>query len=116
MAESFDKAQAAARWRLHAWLLGLAYLALGVGYYGTFADMVGVWSHSSTFNHCFLIPFIAVYLGYTKRPQLEYCAPSVSLYGVAYVALNGLLWIAGEVMSTAFFMHLAVVGMAIRSA
>lgn len=116
MAESFDKSQAAARWRLHAGLLGLAYLALGVGYYGTFADMVGVWSHSSTFNHCFLIPFIAVYLGYTKRPQLEYCAPSVSLYGVAYVALNGLLWIAGEVMSTAFFMHLAVVGMAIGSA
>jgi EpsI family protein len=86
LAESFDKSQAAARWRLHAGLLGLAYLALGVGYYGTFADMVGVWSHSSTFNHCFLIPFIAVYLGYTKRPQLEYCAPSVSLHGVAYVA------------------------------
>jgi len=106
----------ASRWRLHALLLGVAYLALGVGFAGTFANLVGIWTNSSTFNHCFLIPFIAVYLGYTRRDELERHAPSVSMWGLAFVAANGVLWMLGEVMSLAVFMHAAVVGMIIGCA
>ena len=96
--------------------LGVAVAALGLVFYDTFANMVGVWNHSSTFNHCFLIPFIAVYLGLSKREQLARTMPAVSLLGLSYIAVNTLVWLGGELMSVAFAMHLAVVGMLIGAA
>lgn len=115
MVETTDKLRFASRWRLHASLLAAALVALGLGYGDTLANLVNVWSTSSTFNHCFLIPFIAIFLAYHKRPELERCAPSVSAWGLAYIAVNALLWVLGEVMSLAVFMHAAVVGMIIGS-
>lgn len=111
-----DNTHIAARWRVHGLLLLAACAVLALGYWQTFTDLVGVWSTSSTFNHCFLIPFIALYLGYTKIEELERLAPSVSGYGVLYIVANALLWLAGEVMSLAVFMHAAVVGMLIGCA
>lgn len=116
LADLNDHSGIASRWLLHALLLAFAYGVLGFGYAATFVDLAGVWANSSTFNHCFLIPFIAVYLGYTKRPELEQCAPLVSVYGLVYIAGNALLWTLGEVMSLAVLMHLAVVGMVIGCA
>ena len=103
-------------WRTHLTLLAVVVSAVGVVFYDTFADMVGVWNHSSTFNHCFLIPFIAFYLGLTKRTQLAATMPAVSWLGLAYMAVNVLVWLGGELMSVAFAMHLAVVGMLIGAA
>ena len=113
MAEERARPAIVAGWRRHASLLGIAYLVLGVGFYATFANMIGVWNHSSTFNHCFLIPFIAIYLGYGQRDQLARIKPETSIGGLLFVLANGVLWLLGEVMSLAFFMHAAVVGMII---
>lgn len=85
-------------------------------FYPTFANMVGVWNHSSTFNHCFLIPFIAVYLGLSKRPQLATTMPALSWWGLGYMALNTVVWLGGALVSVAFATHLAVVGMLIGAA
>ena len=103
-------------WRRHLIVLGVVGVALGVVFYATVANMVGVWSHSSTFNHCFLIPFIACYLGLSKREQLAAMMPTVSWLGLGYMALNSLVWLGGELMSIAFATHLAVVGMLIGAA
>lgn len=103
-------------WRRHLLWFAAALGALAAVHFDTFADMVGVWEHSSTFNHCFLIPFIAAYLALDKRSQVATIAPGLSLYGLLYVALNSVLWLVGDVMSVAFGMHLAVVGMLIGSA
>ena len=102
-----------APWGKPLTLLALGYGLLGVIFAATFANMIGVWNHSSTFNHCFLIPFIALYMGYDKRSQLATMRPAVAVYGLLYVALNSLLWLVGELMSVAVFMHAAVVGMII---
>ena len=103
-------------WRRHLIWLGVLVAVVGLVFYGTFANMVGVWNHSSTFNHCFLIPFIACYLGYSKREQLAATMPAVSWIGLGYLALNVLVWMGGELMSVAFATHLAVVGMLIGAA
>lgn len=103
----------ATAWRTHLVLLVAAYAVLVAAFFDTFANMVGVWAHSSTFNHCFLIPFIAAYLGLTKRAQLAVTMPAVSGYGLIYILLNSLLWLVGELMSVAFAMHAAVIGMLI---
>ena len=103
----------AAAWRTHLLLLVAAYVVLVAAFYDTFANMVGVWAHSSTFNHCFLIPVIATYLGLTKRAQLAVTMPAVSSFGLIYILLNSLLWLVGELMSVAFVMHAAVIGMLI---
>ena len=106
----------AAAWSRHLALLGAAYGLLGLIFFDTFANMVGVWAHSSTFNHCFLIPFIAAYMASTKRQELEILMPAVSSYGVAYVLCNGLVWLTGQLMSVAFLTHVGVVGMLIGAA
>ena len=103
-------------WRRHLILLGIVIAVLGFVFYDTFANMVGVWDHSSTFNHCFLIPFIAAYLGLSKRDQLAATMPAVSWFGLGYMVLNILVWLGGTLMSVAFATHLAVVGMLIGAA
>lgn len=88
-------------------------VAVLAGFHATFADMVLVWWTSSTFNHCFLILPIAVYLGAQHRERLARTAPGTSVAGAVYAFANGLLWVCAELMSVAFFAHLAVVGMLI---
>lgn len=105
-----------AAWHRHLLALAVVVAVVAAVFYDTFSNMVGVWNHSSTFNHCFLIPFIALYLGLSKRQQLAATMPALSLLGLGYIALNTLVWLGGALMSVAFAMHLAVVGMLIGAA
>ena len=116
MVSELSELELASVWRRHLLWFSAALGALGVVHFDTFADMVGVWEHSSTFNHCFLIPFIAAYLALDKRGEVAAIAPDLSVFGLLYVALNSVLWLVGDVMSVAFGMHMAVVGMLIGSA
>jgi exosortase A len=97
-------------WRSRIGLVVLTWLSIIGVYFATAADMVRIWSTSSTFNHCFLIVPIAFYLGFQHRDVFAKMAPSTSYLGVAFIALNSLLWLAGETMNIAFFGHLALVG------
>ena len=103
-------------WFRHGLILGLGWLALAAVFAPTFANMVGVWWHSSTFNHCFLIPVIAGYLAWHKQPQLAACAPSIAGAGVLYILANGFLWVLGSLAALAALTHLAIVGMLIGMA
>lgn len=102
-----------ARWRERLPLLLVALLAALAAQYATLADMVGIWWHSSTFNHCFLILPIALGLGWTRRAEVTACAPGLSWWGVGYALANGLLWLAGATLSIAFLQHVALVGLVI---
>jgi exosortase A len=103
----------AVAWRRHAAAAAFALLALGLLYHETFVEMVGIWSRSQTFNHCFLVLPIALYLGYTKRHVLARLTPGTSALGAAWLAANGIAWLAGHVLSAAALEHAAAVGLLI---
>lgn len=100
-------------WPARARVVALAWLVVIAIYFPTFADMVRVWSTSSTFNHCFLILPIALYMAAQRRELLDDLSPGTSGWGIAFLLGNSLLWVAGDVMNLAFFTHLAVIGMLI---
>ena len=102
-----------AAWRQRLALLAVMVAALLAAFLPTYADMVRIWSTSSTFNHGFLVVPIALYLGSRRRADLAGIAPGVSVWGVTFTFANVMLWIGGDLMSVAFFKHLAVTGMLI---
>ena len=111
MANAAPFAATTSAWRARVETLILAWLVVIGGYFATFADMVRVWSTSSTFNHCFLIVPIAVYLALQRRETLTGLAPATSFMALAFVLGNSLLWTLGDLMNIAFIKHLAVVGL-----
>lgn len=112
-AAPIEQARLAADWRRSAMFFAVTLAALALGYHATFADMVRVWSTASTFNHCFLILPISLFLIWERRAEVARIAPAPSLLGVGYVGVNALLWLTGEVLGIAFFQHAAAVGMLI---
>lgn len=96
-------------WRRRLVLVGLAFAVTIAGFASTVADMVGIWWTSSTFNHCFLIPPIAIYMAATRWDEVTAAAPATSLWAVPALLAAGLLWLCGTVVSIAFFQHVAFV-------
>jgi len=103
-------------WRLQGLLVGLCLALVLLVYRDTTLDMVNVWNTSSTFNHCFLIPLLSLWLVWDKRAQLARIPPATSVWGLAYMLPNTGLWLAGALLDIAFFQHLALVGLLIGAA
>ncbi len=62
-------------WRRRGLWLGLAWLGLGVVYGPVVADMLRLWTTTTSYNHCFLILPIALFLAWQRRRQAS--APSL---------------------------------------
>lgn len=89
--------------------LGLS-LALAVSlYFATYADMVSIWWRSGTFNHCFLILPISLYLIHQRRDELLRLSPRPSALGLLALLAAGLLWGLGQAADVMVAQHLAVV-------
>ncbi len=100
---------------VQAWRAPLAGLAvvlgvLAIAQFGTYADMVRIWTESSTFNHCFLIPALSLMLAWERRQELLALTPVPSVAGMAWLAANALLWVAGDLLGAAVLQHLAATG------
>ncbi|MEQ8662340.1 MAG: exosortase A [Gammaproteobacteria bacterium] len=108
-----DSVQDPAAWRRHATAAAVVVAGVGTLYFDTFREMISIWSRSQTFNHCFLILPIAVYLAASKRHLLARMTPDTSLIGAMYLVLNALAWLTGHVLSAAALQHAAVVGLLI---
>ena len=89
------------------------YALIGLVYYATFADMVGIWWNSSTFNHCFLILPIALYLANERRDELFSATPGMAPAALLFIGANSGLWFVGALIEISLFQHLAVVGLII---
>lgn len=96
-------------WRLHgALLVGLLLIALAAHAPVT-ADMVDIWWRSGTFNHCFLIPVISIWLIAQRREQLASLAPRASFIGLLGVAAASLLMLVATLVNVAAAQHFALV-------
>ena len=84
------------RWREA--LLAFALVSIWITYWlaDTAAAMVKIWIRSETFNHCFLIPPISIWLIWRKRAELAAMVPQPSAWMLVPLLLAGFMWLIGE--------------------
>jgi exosortase A len=97
------------RWSVAASSLALLLLALILFFWPTVESLFAVWAHSETFNHCFFIPPIVLWLVWGKRRELLQVAPRISYWGILAMAAASGLWLLGAVASVQMVQHLAFV-------
>jgi exosortase A len=98
-------------WAGHLCALALSAVALVALFARDAADMTAIWWNASTYNHCMLIPPIAVWLVMQRRAELAALQPRIWLPGLGFVLLGGVGWILGEAAGIALFRHAGLVFM-----
>ena len=86
----------ASAWRNHLTVLGAAAAAILLLFAGDAVDMAEIWWNSTTFNHCFLVVPIIVWLVRQRLPELKALAPVAWAPGLALVGAGGAAWLLGE--------------------
>lgn len=94
---------------LLATVVGL--VVLGVVFYRPIAAAVEVWIGSRTFNHCFLVVPLALYLAWERRSRLIGLAPSPSFWGAVLALASGGLWYVAAATGTREGEQLALLAM-----
>ena len=98
-------------WRLAALKVALVFAVLVLAYWDTAASLVQTWWRSETFNHCFLILPIALYLAWIRLPRVRDLAPQGSWWGLGVMATGAAGWWLGEIADTRLVSHFALVVM-----
>jgi exosortase len=70
---------------------------LAVLYYPVVRDLIAQWSIDTTYGYGFFIPFIAAYLLWLRRDQLEKAAPDPSWWGYAFLIIGLTALLVGRV-------------------
>lgn len=100
-----------AQWQRTAVLIALGLAVIAACYWPVVTAAVTVWYHSTSYNHCFLIPVITAYLLWERRSVFATMAPEptawpiVGIFGLSVVAL------AGSAMNILEVQQFALVGM-----
>ena len=84
-------------WRAPLVRLSLAWIALVAWFWRDWADMVGQWWNSSTYNHILLVPFIVGWLALMRASELSRLEPRAWWPGLIVVAGALFLWVLGAV-------------------
>lgn len=107
--EAEPYASQAVRWRA-AWIAIIAGFIGIVGlFWHTAAQIVDIWSTSSTFNHGFLIPPICMYLVWIKRKRIAEMLPQPTYWGLAVIFAGGFFWLLGHLASVAMVKQFSLI-------
>ncbi|HEX8309511.1 MAG TPA: exosortase A [Allosphingosinicella sp.] len=101
----------ASPWRTHLFALGAAAAAIGLLFVRDGLDMARLWWDSTTFNHCFLVGPIILWLVWQRLPELKALAPRAWAPGLVLVAAGACAWLLGEAGSVALLRHFGLVAM-----
>jgi exosortase A len=82
-------------------------------FFDTWRSMVEIWYNSSSYNQCFLIAPISVWLCWSQRSTYLKFVPKISWLALLALMLNGFLWLVADLISVQLVKQLAVVGMII---
>jgi len=99
----------------HDWLramsvLGVCLVILAASYTQTFLEIVDVWSGTSYFRVCWLVPPAFLFLLWHDRQKFSQLKPKSCWIGVPFALMFSLLWIAGEWVNIAIVCQLALLG------
>jgi exosortase A len=82
-------------------------------FFDTWRSMVEIWYNSSSYNQCFLIAPISVWLCWSQRSTYLKFVPEISWLALIALILNGFLWLVADLISVQLVKQLAVIGMLI---
>ncbi|MCA2017122.1 exosortase A [Vibrio tritonius] len=88
---------------------GLPLMAWGALFYPSLANMVGVWGQSKTYEHCYLIIPICIWLLWQKKDQLHQVSITTARLPAILLIFPLTLWVIGKVTNIAFFEHVAAI-------
>ena len=109
--DSSHASRLTAPWRLAGWKVALFVAVLVLAYWDTVASLVEIWSRSETFNHCFLVLPIALYLAWSRLPRVQHEVPDGSWWGLGLMAAGGGAWWLGDTADAQLVSHFAFVVM-----
>ncbi|OAN11367.1 hypothetical protein A3K86_20680 [Photobacterium jeanii] len=89
--------------------LALPIIAWGLVFSATLQEMVQVWMQSKTYEHCFLIVPISLWLVWQKRQDIRKIPLSSSWIPVALLTFPAMLWLFGSAADISLFQHVASV-------
>lgn len=92
-------------------MLAVGLLALLATFGETVAGAVSIWWNISTYNHCFLILPISLFLVWDRRQRTAALTPQPSYWGLWVMLAFGLMWLAANVTDIAEAEQFALVGM-----
>ena len=97
-----------------AWRGAICTLVVGLGailafYWQVTIAAVDVWYSSTTYNHCFLIPFVTAYLLWEKRAVIASLHPRPTLWPLLLLLAIGGVTLLGNLMSIMEIQHFALV-------
>lgn len=98
-------------WRAHLAALGAAAAAILLLFARDALDMATLWWASTTFNHCFLIVPIILWLVWQRLDGLKALAPRAWAPGLALVAAGASAWLLGDAGNVALLRHFGLVSM-----
>ncbi len=101
------------RWRLPLATLAAALALLLALMAETVSSMVAVWISATTYNHCFLVLPISLFLIWQRRAGLARLTPVQAWWALIPLALFAGLWLIGRAGQIMLFQHVAMVGMMI---
>ncbi|THF61632.1 exosortase A [Pseudothauera rhizosphaerae] len=96
------------RFALVAGLLALTFAWVVGWYWGTAAEIAGIWWRSDTFAHGLAVLPLFAWLVWRKRAALAGLAPHPAAAMLPVLALGGLGWLAGETVSAAVLSHFSL--------
>ena len=85
-------------WAYAIAVIAAAMLGICLMFRDDVAGAVRVWIGSATYNHCFLIIPIALYMIWQRRADVALLAPKPDLRGLALIVLFSFAWLAASVL------------------
>jgi exosortase A len=86
-------------------------LAMALAFWPTLQSLLHIWSNNVSYEYCFLIAPIIIWLVYERRRELAQLSPQPSLLGVVAFAGAALLWLLGEAGDINLVRHAAIIFM-----
>ena len=71
--------------------------ALTAIFYSTAEGLVLKWSNSTSYNHCFMIIPISLYLIWDQKNKYLQFVPQKNYWSLLYMLVAGLIWLLGEI-------------------
>lgn len=98
-------------WRVPLGVLLIFLLLILAAFHETGQAMVVIWSRSATFTHAFLVPPIVAWLIWRARARVQVITPTPAPLALLPMGLAALLWLLGELTTTAAASQLAFTAM-----
>nr|WP_162941082.1 exosortase A [Photobacterium salinisoli] len=78
-------------------------------FWPSLSNMVSVWANSKTYEHCFLVVPICLWLVWRERKAMTTLRPSVSWPAAVLLVVSCFLWLLGRAASIGLFEHIAAI-------